>query len=111
MTASRLWIVSYLFICLEYECELSSTAAETTTPPSTPPRPTGQALSTTPRRAETSPSKRRHVADPHDLEIVKKIRQNEVELHDRNTVLRGIKPNVSFCFLTSCFVIQDGPSR
>jgi hypothetical protein len=48
------------------------------------------------QRHPTSPSKRRLVADPHDLEIVKKIRQNEVELHDRNTVLRGIKPNVSF---------------
>jgi len=66
-------------------------------PPDSPPRPTGQALSTTPRAEvpTTSPSKRRLVADPHDLEIVKKMRQNEVELHDRNTVLRGIKSNVS----------------
>ena len=75
-------------------------AAESTTPPGTPPRPTGQALPVTPRsRAEaptSSPSKRRHIPDAHDLEIVKKIKQNEVELQDRNTVLRGTKPNVRY---------------
>ena len=41
-----------------------------------------------------SPAKRRYVADAHDLEIVKKIRQGEVELRDRTTILRGIKANV-----------------
>ncbi|KAF9528251.1 RNA pol II accessory factor, Cdc73 family-domain-containing protein [Crepidotus variabilis] len=70
---------------------------ESTTPPSTPPRPTGQGLTTTPRtRAEaptSSPTKRRYIADAHDLEVVKKIRLNEVELKDRNAVLRGTKPN------------------
>jgi parafibromin len=39
--------------------------------------------------------KRRYVADPHDIETVKKIRLNEIELQDRNTVLRGIKNNVA----------------
>ncbi len=34
------------------------------------------------------------MADPADIEVVKKIKQNEIELQDRNTVLRGIKPNV-----------------
>ena len=42
----------------------------------------------------TSPLKRRYVADSQDAEIVKRIKQSEVELRDRNTVLRGIKPNV-----------------
>ena len=42
----------------------------------------------------TTPLKRRYVADVHDVEVVKKIKQNEVELRDRNTVLRGTKANV-----------------
>ncbi|KAJ6621878.1 RNA polymerase II-associated protein [Mycena sp. CBHHK59/15] len=71
--------------------------AETTTPPGTPPA-SSRALPTTPHRSNTtttpvSPSKRRYVADPRDVEVVKKIKQNEVELRDRNSVLRGIKPN------------------
>jgi len=48
-----------------------------------------------------SPSKKRYVADTLDVDVVKKIKQNEVELRDRNTVLRGVKPVVSFprcCF-------------
>ncbi len=51
----------------------------------------------------TSPSKRRYVADMQDAEMVKRIRQSEVELRDRNTVLRGIKPNVG-CY--SCCVCR-----
>jgi parafibromin len=47
----------------------------------------------------TSPAKRRYIADTQDVEVVKKIKQNEVELQDRNTVLRGMKPNVSGLFL------------
>ncbi|KAJ7442643.1 RNA polymerase II-associated protein [Mycena latifolia] len=71
--------------------------ADTTTPPGTPPS-TSKALPTTPHRSNAaatpvSPSKRRYVADPRDIEVVKKIKQNEVELRDRNSVLRGIKPN------------------
>ena len=42
----------------------------------------------------TTPLKRRHVADVHDVEVVKKIKQNEVKLRDRNTVLSGTKINV-----------------
>jgi len=34
------------------------------------------------------------VADVHDVEVVKKIKQNEVEPRERNTVLRGTKANV-----------------
>jgi parafibromin len=45
--------------------------------------------------APSSPSKRRYIADSQDIDAVKKIKQQEVELKDRNTVLRGIKPNVS----------------
>lgn len=33
----------------------------------------------------TTHLKRRYVADSHDVEVVKKIKQNEVELTDRNT--------------------------
>lgn len=49
----------------------------------------------------SSPTKRKYIPDSQDLDIVKKIRQNEVELRDRTTVLRGIKANVrvvSFTF-------------
>ena len=42
----------------------------------------------------TTPLKRRYVADVHDVEVVKKIKQNEVKLRDRNTVLSGTKINV-----------------
>jgi parafibromin len=47
------------------------------------------------------------VADPQDIEVVKKIKLGEIELQDRNTVLRGIKNNVflpmasSVAFLTA----------
>ncbi|KAG8217065.1 RNA pol II accessory factor, Cdc73 family-domain-containing protein [Butyriboletus roseoflavus] len=77
-------------------------ACESTTPPGTPPRRggTSAAPSTTPKHAShphaadaTSPSKRRYVADAQDMEVVKRIKHNEVELRDRNTVLRGTKPN------------------
>ena len=39
--------------------------------------------------------KRAYVPDAADLEAVKKIRSQEIELRDRNTVLRGVKQNVS----------------
>jgi len=43
----------------------------------------------------TTPLKRRYVpADMHDVEVAKKIKQNEVELRDRNTVSHGAKANV-----------------
>jgi len=78
--------------------------SESTTPPGTPPRrgttTTAAPSSATPKRAShahsadaPSPSKRRYVADAQDVEVVKRIKQNEVELRDRNTVLRGTKPN------------------
>lgn len=38
--------------------------------------------------------------DAGDVEVVKKIRQSEVELRDHNTVLRGIKNNVTFYVLS-----------
>ncbi|KAI0713730.1 RNA pol II accessory factor, Cdc73 family-domain-containing protein [Earliella scabrosa] len=70
-----------------------------TTPPGTPPQLRGSAslpaISSLSKSAEStsSPLKRRYVADTADIEVVKKIKQNEIELQDRNTVLRGIKPN------------------
>jgi len=77
--------------------------SESTTPPGTPPttyarisqsNSTPFASSSRPSDPNgTSPSKRRYVADHADMEVVKKIKLNEVELKDRNTVLRGIKPN------------------
>ncbi|KAG1853489.1 RNA pol II accessory factor, Cdc73 family-domain-containing protein [Suillus subalutaceus] len=79
---------------------VSLAAAESTTPPGTPTHPGAATIPLiTPKRAAhavdttTTPSKRRYVADQQDVEIVKRIKQNEVELRDRNTVLRGTKPN------------------
>ena len=79
--------------------DFSDEAAVSTTPPGTPPRTAGQSQPITPQTRvveapTTTPLKRRYVADVHDVEVVKKIRQNEVELRDRNTVLRGTKTNV-----------------
>jgi parafibromin len=91
-------IHSFISLLQTYNC-----LAESTTPPGTPrTTTTGQAIPATPRTRATeantsSPSKRRYVADTQDVEVVKKIRQNEVELRDRNSVLRGIKPNVRGC--------------
>lgn len=48
--------------------------------------------------ALSSPTKRRYVTDASDVQVVKKIKQAEIELQDRNTVLRGIKPNVRSVF-------------
>ncbi|PFH53548.1 hypothetical protein AMATHDRAFT_137288 [Amanita thiersii Skay4041] len=77
----------------EYE-RIVPLLGESTTPPGSPPR-SSIALPSASRSQITfsSPTKRRYTADTQDLEVVKKIRQNEVELRDRNTVLRGSKPN------------------
>ncbi|TFK25744.1 RNA polymerase II accessory factor [Coprinopsis marcescibilis] len=77
---------------------------ESTTPPGTPlgkfaslpqtATPSKNARSSTTAATSTSsPAKRRYVPDNADIEVVKKIKANEVELKDRKTVLRGIKPN------------------
>lgn len=74
---------------------------ESTTPPSTPPQsiiPIAAPLSTPKRPTvhaadSVSPSKRRYITDAQDAEVVKRIRTNEVELRDRNTILRGTKLN------------------
>lgn len=69
-----------------------------TTPPGAPP----QGTATPANRAghsggHGSPLKRRHtyVADTSDVDAVKRLKREEVELQDRTTILRGIKPNVS----------------
>ncbi|TEB31375.1 RNA polymerase II accessory factor [Coprinellus micaceus] len=46
-----------------------------------------------PASGNASPVKRRYVTDSSDLEVVKRIKESEVELADRNTVLRGTKSN------------------
>ncbi|KAI0344972.1 CDC73-domain-containing protein [Trametopsis cervina] len=71
--------------------------SESTTPPGTPPRRTS-ALPSTPAATKqsestTSPAKRRYVPDAADAEAVKKIKLSEIELKDRNAVLRGVKAN------------------
>ncbi|KAI9446951.1 RNA polymerase II accessory factor [Russula earlei] len=94
---------------------------ESTTPPGTPPpsayrRPPSsthhtQALSSTSARSHgdavqtASPSKRRYVPDVADMEVVKKIRQGEIELRDHNTVLRGIKNN-NFSSVRNAYVAK-----
>jgi parafibromin len=71
---------------------------ESTTPPGSPPRDLGSRSAVIPKSSTaeptSSPTKRRYVPDHHDAEVVKKIKHSEVELRDRNTVLRGNKPNV-----------------
>jgi len=74
-------------------------ASESTTPPGTPPHKQAGATASSAQKTTkfsdgvVSPTKRRYVADTHDIEVVKKIKHNEIELHDRNTVLRGTKAN------------------
>ncbi|KII89442.1 hypothetical protein PLICRDRAFT_109795 [Plicaturopsis crispa FD-325 SS-3] len=75
---------------------------ESTTPPGSP-QPSSSKLypTSTPRKAgvetsdnvSASPTKRRYIADAADVEVVKKIKANEIELRDRTTVLHGVKPN------------------
>ncbi|KAF9650637.1 CDC73-domain-containing protein, partial [Thelephora ganbajun] len=82
-------------------------ASESTTPPGTPPSRTLTLPPTTSPQFKAPDSfapstKRRYVADPQDIEIVKKIKLNEIELQDRNTVLRGIKNN-NFTSIRSMF--------
>ncbi|KAF7314495.1 CDC73-C domain-containing protein [Mycena kentingensis (nom. inval.)] len=73
-------------------------AGGSTTPPGSPPS-SAKRLPTTPHRSAnaaastSSPAKRRYVPDARDAESVKKIKSLEVELRDRNSVLRGTKPN------------------
>jgi parafibromin len=102
-------------------CFAAHTVEESTTPPGTPPPSAyrrlhapsassahAQPSTPTPGRSRgdtatnSSPSKRRYVPDASDVEVVKKIRQGEVELRDHNTVLRGIKSNVCIYFLIIC---------
>ncbi|KAJ3775129.1 RNA polymerase II accessory factor cdc73 family protein [Lentinula raphanica] len=84
-------------------------ASGSTTPPSTPPPHIKQlysdnSLSKAPQGSSSpaglkpvgapeSPQKRKYVPDTVDIESVKKIRAQEIELQDRNTVLRGNKTN------------------
>nr|AEN14435.1 RNA polymerase II accessory factor cdc73 family protein [Lentinula edodes] len=95
-----------------------SHASGSTTPPSTPPTHLKQLysdsspsknLTATPHASSSflsskslgttgSPQKRKYVPDTADIDSVKKIRMQEVELRDRNSVLRGIKMNASSNF-------------
>ncbi|KAA1475843.1 RNA polymerase II-associated protein [Dentipellis sp. KUC8613] len=93
--------------------------AESTTPPGTPP--STAFYRTLPGAASTSLSslptaatdvglsstsvKRRYVPDAQDAEVVKKIKKTEIELRDRNTVLRGTKPN-NFASVRDAFEIK-----
>ena len=79
---------------------------ESTTPPGSPPRslrafPSTTQKSATAEVATSTPAKRRYAPDTADADVVKKIRLAELELRDRNTVLRGSKPNV--CLLLVFF--------
>jgi len=97
--------------------------SESTTPPGSPPLvnrhlptpsssvPHAQTLPSTSTRSRgdagptSSPPKRRYVPDAADVEVIKKIRQSEVELRDRNTVLRGIKNN-NFSSVRNAYVTK-----
>ncbi|EJD46181.1 RNA polymerase II-associated protein [Auricularia subglabra TFB-10046 SS5] len=70
-------------------------ACETTTPPGTPKAAHAGAPSgaVTSADAPATPAKRRYEPDKADVDAVKRIRQNEIELKDRTSVLRGSKSN------------------
>ncbi|TFK65330.1 RNA polymerase II-associated protein [Pluteus cervinus] len=74
-------------------------AQESTTPPGSPPKSAASRALPSPQKSSSksssSPLKRSiaYVPNAADVEAVKKIKLNEIELVDRNTVLRGIKPN------------------
>ncbi|KAF5388611.1 hypothetical protein D9757_004641 [Collybiopsis confluens] len=85
-----------------------SATSDSTTPPSTPPPHLTQLYSSpskyppaTPHAHSSpnnsklfeSPVKRKYVPDTADMDSIKKIRVHEIELRDRNTVLRGVKKN------------------
>ncbi|KAM5542048.1 hypothetical protein V8D89_004358 [Ganoderma adspersum] len=95
----RKGVVEWLMDKTQTLTGLISVEVESTTPPGTPPQlrasatlPSSSSLSKI-SESTSSPLKRRYVADSSDIEVVKRIKANEVELQDRNTVLRGIKPN------------------
>ncbi|KAG7088640.1 hypothetical protein E1B28_012612 [Marasmius oreades] len=81
--------------------------ASSTTPPGTPPsvyqrtlavggasgNSSSFVLPSSHTSGTTSPTKRRYIPDSHDAEVVKKIKLQEVELRDKNSVLRGVKAN------------------
>lgn len=58
-----------------------------------------------------SPTKRRYVPDSHDLETVKRIKESEIELKDRVTVLRGVKPNVRCAAFSNNNLNTDSSDR
>lgn len=69
---------------------------ESTTPPGSPTnRPSGSlpALGSG-DASSSSATKRPYVPDASDKAVVKKIKAAEIELRDRNSVLRGVKPSV-----------------
>lgn len=62
------------------------------TPPGSP-KPAAATGIVTGIDSPVTPAKRRYEPDKADIEAVKRIRQSEVELRDRNTVLHGVKVN------------------
>ncbi|KAH7099821.1 RNA polymerase II-associated protein [Auriculariales sp. MPI-PUGE-AT-0066] len=80
---------------LAQHVRIERTEAETGTPPGSPKQQAKTSAGSQPLAgAPTStPAKRKYEPDKADVEAVKRIRQNEVELRDRTTVLRGSKVN------------------
>ncbi|KLO15250.1 RNA polymerase II-associated protein [Schizopora paradoxa] len=87
-------LVDWLEGKLSQHDRIVPSASDSKTPPGSPPQ-QRSVLSSAPGQSlgAISPTKRRYVVDNQDAEVVKRIKQNEVELSDRNTVLRGAKPN------------------
>jgi parafibromin len=93
------------------ECSITVGSAAGGTPPGTPPRTHASLPAGSSQKAKAaasggdnaSPVKRRYVPDATDVEVVKRIKENEIELRDRHTALRGVKLNVStkIVFLTN----------
>lgn len=82
------------------DSRIQALGGEGGTPPGSPtraapaiPSSSSQKPSASASGQHASPTKRRYVPDSHDLETVKRIKESEIELKDRVTVLRGVKPN------------------
>jgi parafibromin len=90
----RTRLVEWLSGAAETHDGIVPIAAPSTTPPGSPPREPGSLAALTADAPAPAPAKRRYVPDADDAEVVKRIKQAEIELQDRNTVLRGTKPNV-----------------
>ncbi|PAV23389.1 RNA polymerase II-associated [Pyrrhoderma noxium] len=94
-TMDRRDLVDWLMGKKSSHKDIIALASESTTPPGTPPAQNAILPGSGAQGVGTSSAtvKRKYVVDQADAEVVKKIKANEVELSDRNSILRGSKLN------------------